>query len=81
MNGRPVDGPGWCNSVLFRFTGRYLELDGSLVRYTDEGQDPTPLMRHGNPTRCFVYRIVDAICRWWPARFASRSRQGSAGRL
>ncbi len=50
--------PGWVNGELFPFTSRFVEPDGHLVHYVDEGQGPTLLMLHGNPTWSFVYREV-----------------------
>lgn len=42
--------PSWVSDDLFPFTSRFLELDGHRVHYVDEGQGPTLLMLHGNPT-------------------------------
>lgn len=50
--------PNWVNGELFPFTSRFVKLDGHLVHYVDEGQGPTLLMLHGNPTWSFVYREV-----------------------
>ncbi len=50
--------PGWVNGEMFPFTSRFVELNGHLVHYVDEGQGPTLLMLHGNPTWSFVYREV-----------------------
>ncbi len=50
--------PSWVNGELFPFTSRFVELDGHLIHYVDEGQGPTLLMLHGNPTWSFVYREV-----------------------
>ncbi|NEU70225.1 DASH family cryptochrome [Spirosoma agri] len=41
---------------LFPFTSHYLSIDGNLVHYVDEGEGPTLLLLHGNPTWSFLYR-------------------------
>jgi haloalkane dehalogenase len=43
---------------LFPFESRFVELDGNVVHYVDEGSGPTLLLLHGNPTWSFEYREV-----------------------
>jgi len=50
--------PSWVDDDLFPFQSRFVELDGHVVHYVDEGSGPTLLMLHGNPTWSFVYREV-----------------------
>ncbi|MCX5424785.1 alpha/beta fold hydrolase [Streptomyces sp. NBC_00078] len=45
---------------LYPFKSRFVELDGHVVHYIDEGSGPILLMLHGNPTWSFVYRDVIA---------------------
>ncbi|MEV7967871.1 alpha/beta fold hydrolase [Sphaerisporangium sp. NPDC088356] len=52
--------PAWVPTDLYPFTDRYLEVDGNLVHYVDEGSGPTLLFLHGNPTWSFLYRDVVA---------------------
>ncbi|MPY79897.1 MAG: alpha/beta fold hydrolase, partial [Actinophytocola sp.] len=50
--------PSWVDDDLFPFESRFVELDGHVVHYVDEGSGPILLMLHGNPTWSFVYRQV-----------------------
>lgn len=50
--------PPWVDDELFPFESRFVELDGSVVHYVDEGTGPILLMLHGNPVWSFVYREV-----------------------
>lgn len=50
--------PAWLDDELFPFESRFVELDGSVVHYIDEGSGPILLMLHGNPVWSFVYRGV-----------------------
>jgi haloalkane dehalogenase len=50
--------PAWVDDELFPFESRFLELDGNVVHYVDEGSGPILLMLHGNPAWSFVYREV-----------------------
>lgn len=50
--------PAWVDGKLFPFESRFLEADGNVVHYVDEGRGPVLLMLHGNPTWSFVYRDV-----------------------
>jgi haloalkane dehalogenase len=40
----------------FPFESRFVEIDGNVVHYIDEGNGPVLLMLHGNPTWSFLYR-------------------------
>jgi haloalkane dehalogenase len=50
----------WFRPDLFRVTSRWLDLDGNVLHYVDEGSGPTLLMLHGNPTWSFLYRRMIA---------------------
>jgi haloalkane dehalogenase len=50
--------PAWVDDELFPFESRFVELDGNVVHYVDEGSGPILLMLHGNPVWSFVYREV-----------------------
>lgn len=50
--------PSWVDDDLFPFKSRFVEIDGHVVHYIDEGSGPILLMLHGNPTWSFVYRQV-----------------------
>jgi haloalkane dehalogenase len=49
--------PAWVPGELYPFTDRYIEINGNLVHYVDEGAGP-PLLLHGNPGWSFAYRGV-----------------------
>lgn len=53
----------WVDDTLFPFESRFLELDGNVVHYVDEGAGPILLMLHSNPVWSFVYRDVIATLR------------------
>ena len=55
--------PSWVPDDLFPYADRYLELDGHLVHYVDEGTGPPMLFLHGQPTWSFVYRHLIARLR------------------
>ncbi len=42
----------------FPFTSRFLEVEGARIHYVDEGDGPTLLMLHGNPSWSYLYRNV-----------------------
>jgi haloalkane dehalogenase len=42
--------PAWVDDDLFPFQSRFVELDGNVVHYVDEGSGPILLLLHGNPT-------------------------------
>lgn len=48
--------PPWLDPALFPFRSRFVTVDGHRLHYVDEGQGPTLLMFHGNPTWSFAYR-------------------------
>lgn len=58
MTGAPQDRPAWLDERLFPFGGRFVEAGGARVHHVDEGEGPTLLMLHGNPTWSFLYRGV-----------------------
>lgn len=55
--------PAWVDDELFPFESRFVEVDGNVVHYIDEGSGPILLMLHGNPVWSFVYRDVIAALR------------------
>lgn len=63
ITGTVGERPAWVDDELFPFESRFVELDGSVVHYVDEGTGPTLLMLHGNPVWSFVYREVIARLR------------------
>lgn len=50
--------PAWVDDKLFPFESHFVELDGNVVHYVDEGSGPILLMLHGNPTWSFLWRDV-----------------------
>ncbi|MBL7248915.1 haloalkane dehalogenase [Alloalcanivorax marinus] len=42
----------------YPFTSRYQTIDGHRLHYIDEGQGPTLLFLHGNPTSSYLWRNV-----------------------
>ncbi len=48
--------PVWLPDDLFPFESRFVTISGTRVHYIDEGQGPTLLLLHGNPTYSFLYR-------------------------
>lgn len=48
--------PDWFDEDLYPFESRWMDVDGSVVHYLDEGDGPALLMLHGNPTWSFLYR-------------------------
>jgi len=56
----PFERPEWFPTDLFPFESRTLEIEGHRIHYVDEGQGPTLLLLHGNPTWSFLYRHVIA---------------------
>ncbi len=46
---------------LFPYQSHYVDLDnGTKIHYVDEGEGPTLLLLHGNPTSAFLYRHLIA---------------------
>jgi haloalkane dehalogenase len=61
---KPVgERPAWVDGELFPFESRFVELDGNVVHYVDEGSGPILLMLHSNPVWSFVYREAIAALR------------------
>jgi haloalkane dehalogenase len=54
----PFERPAWLSEELYPFESHTLDLDGHRVHYVDEGEGPTLLFLHGNPTWSFLYRDV-----------------------
>src|SRR5436190_202129 len=50
--------PAWVPKERYPFVDRYIEIDGNLVHYIDEGVGPLLLFLHGNPGWSFSYRGV-----------------------
>lgn len=50
--------PAWVDDELFPFDSQFMEIDGNVVHYVDEGTGPILLMLHGNPTWSFLWRDV-----------------------
>lgn len=55
--------PAWVDDELFPFDSHFVELDGNVVHYVDEGSGPILLMLHGNPTWSFLWREVIRVLR------------------
>ena len=53
-----MDRPFVVPESLYPFTSRWLEVEGLPVHYVDEGEGPTLLFLHGNPTWSFLYRDI-----------------------
>jgi haloalkane dehalogenase len=60
MNPTPGARPDWVDSDLLPFDSHFVEVDGCVVHHLDEGEGPTLLMLHGNPTWSFLYRDMIA---------------------
>jgi pimeloyl-ACP methyl ester carboxylesterase len=58
VNPRPGKRPDWVDGALFPFQSRFVDIDGHVVHYVDEGDGPVLLLLHGNPVWSFVYRDV-----------------------
>jgi haloalkane dehalogenase len=58
VNPRPGTRPDWVDGALFPFQSRFVDIDGHVVHYVDEGNGPVLLLLHGNPVWSFVYRDV-----------------------
>jgi haloalkane dehalogenase len=48
--------PAWISDELFPYTSRWIEVDGALMHYVDEGSGPVLLMVAGTPMWSFMYR-------------------------
>src|SRR5215212_3822374 len=53
-----MERPAWVDAELYPFEDRWLELDGHVLHYVDEGDGAPLLMLHGNPTWSFTWRGV-----------------------
>ena len=53
---KPRTRPAWLNHDLYPFEDRWMDVDGNVVHYVDEGRGPVLLLLHGNPTWSFLYR-------------------------
>lgn len=62
-NPEPGTRPEWVDEALFPYESRFVELEGNVVHYVDEGEGPVLLMLHGNPTWSFLYRDLIAALR------------------
>jgi haloalkane dehalogenase len=51
-----VERPDWFLADQYPFESHWQEIDSTVVHYLDEGEGPTLLMLHGNPTWSFLYR-------------------------
>jgi haloalkane dehalogenase len=54
----PGQRPGWVDDELLPFDSRFIEIDGHIIHYLDEGAGPVLLLYHGNPAWSFLYRHV-----------------------
>lgn len=50
--------PAWVPGDLYPFDDRWVEIDGNLVHYVDEGEGPPILLLNGNPSWSFGWRDV-----------------------
>ncbi len=48
--------PAWLDDRLYPFTDRYLELEGHVIHYVDEGEGPILLFVHPAPSWSFMFR-------------------------
>lgn len=55
--------PAWVDDELFPFESHFVELDGNVLHYVDEGSGPILLMLHGNPFWSFQYREAITLLR------------------
>jgi haloalkane dehalogenase len=53
-----MERPDWVDDELYPFDDHWIEVDGCVVHYVDEGSGPPLLMLHGNPTWSFTWRDV-----------------------
>lgn len=54
----PSARPAWVPDDLYPFTDRWIDIDGNLVHYVDEGTGPPLLLLNGNPSWSFGWRDV-----------------------
>ena len=55
--------PPWLDRRVFPYTSRWIDIEGSVIHYLDEGQGPVLLMLHGNASWSFLYRHLIAVLR------------------
>jgi len=55
--------PAWLDEDLYPFDSHYIDLDGNLVHYIDEGTGPTLLFLHAAPLWSFQYRTIIKVLR------------------
>lgn len=48
--------PAWLDPAEYPFRSRFLEVDGHVVHYVDEGAGPTLLFVHAGPAWSFIFR-------------------------
>ena len=60
MNPTPGQRPSWVDDTLYPFESNFVDIDDCSVHYLDEGEGPTLVMLHGNPTWSFLYRDMIA---------------------
>ncbi|HEV7420559.1 MAG TPA: alpha/beta fold hydrolase [Mycobacterium sp.] len=58
MSETSYDRPFEVSQDEYPFTDRWLEFGDGHIHYVDEGQGPTVLLLHGNPTWSYLYRNV-----------------------
>ncbi|MGI9018435.1 MAG: alpha/beta fold hydrolase, partial [Euzebya sp.] len=63
MNPTPGIRPDWVDDTLLPYDSHFAEVEDCTVHYLDEGEGPTLLMLHGNPTWSFLYRDMIADLR------------------
>lgn len=52
----PPARPAWVDDRLLPCASHFVDVDGHIVHHLDEGEGPTLLLLHGNPTWSFLYR-------------------------
>ncbi len=52
--------PTWFDPAVFPYDSHWIDVDGCSVHFVDQGDGPTLLMLHGNPTWSFLYRRLIA---------------------
>jgi haloalkane dehalogenase len=58
-----LDRPFEVDPIEYPFTDRWLPYRDGYIHYLDEGQGPTVLLLHGNPTWSYLYRnVIKELC-------------------
>lgn len=52
----PPARPAWVDDRMLPYASHFIGIDGHTMHYLDEGEGPTLLLLHGNPTWSFLYR-------------------------